>query len=1775
MAAEVMSIDPFKRNAYSENVKFDIPDKGKKYSTGPKSPVTGAADIPSDGAIEVYNPEINMKKAPPKEWELDVKGMISTKKWLANYGLRRNRLDMHHVLPQIGFKHSDEFDSSMKKPISSRYGDGLFQRFNRNDGRTFNVTCGKEKLKQLANRLSQAILLYKRRLEWLTTESRRIFGVIEEHCVCIVLDIKNMSPQQFDQFRCAMERVLREQVSQLAKFNIMRAAEDSVKYQPEAIPVTKATIEGAINWMWNIDRLAAVSKTATCECVLNAMTDHNIEAVYLFTEGQSVDGSRELLKERIKNKSESVQVRGGPMPLHVVSYNCSDPTTISFLKQIAAVTGGRFHAYAVIMEMDSYEGLPVDPNTNRANIVLKKKTYGGVPSGAGLREDVILLFEELEDARNTLAQIQALMDEVPDPPNTYEPVTEAYEPKKRSEQYMDSKEWLQKHGLSAKRLGFFDVLGGVAFKHCDGVVDSMKPPCEEDEQTNAIIQPKLVNARYCDKFAHVRWRDGRVVHVQVTPEIHRNYEQRMRTTLEAIKQRIDWLHLGSRELFGTVLEDQVYFLIDVSGSMVPSIQFVKDKLFVLMQEQLRHKQKVNFVAFSSKAVPWKDRLVDVNERNLQGAWAWIQSLSCQGSTNTLAALKFALADHQTHAIYLLSDGRPDQPPKNILAQVQLSQRIPIHTISFNCQDEGANDFLCNLAKDTGGRFHYFSEHGIDIEVGPDPWESEDVRLLRQELNLGETNLEKVEKLRDECQALSWRKEVVRKCSKEHSLLGNRTSAVPALDTKLLYRSTVNSNSLSRRPKSAHKGVRSSPVPPPRPSTSLSHRAKSARSPRSRSSSDPARPLSGRKPLVSYHTRTSLLRTLGSSGHFEESEWLLPETKELFEKQYERQLVLNEEGQQNQKKRNRRIKKLTDEKYMSSKKWLGTHGLVARKLTILDALAPTIIPHTPKYVPILDKHVLSKVFDDIMPIAHASTSDKRKIKLVNPNAVDLEGYEERLQGALKSYKKRLNDIVWNALPQEEKDQFNSHRAVDFNDNKLRLLQALDRCGWPITGTDITLLEDEIQQGHKYLQQSRDLKRSGKRKDQDSESEDSDLDNDSNNNDDRESIKSESSKRSEKDNSDDNDDEDAKNYDEAASVASSIRSSRSNRSSKSFEGLGEVMESKPTKGKKAPPTNNKVKKALDSLRGQSVIARWDQDGFYYAGLVIKCTDSRHALVEFHHNQSKETIPTRFVIPIGGAVSRPPLRIGDYVLARVLNADTKEECYVPGIIQVTPRRIQDQAKFFTLTLYNGEQATTMRNYIIKISKARFSFACRYLEECQKANDDREEEEERKKAEGDRLKDEDESRSSSRSSSRSQSPSGSEEHSNRKKGSRGKVLAEHDQKLASLQRALEKQQKRQERQQRQLKKQQRKLAKARKRLKEQENQNKNDGTYARLLADYHRLLDDATKNKSPRQSESRGDLTDRWVEEHKSQPSEDGRGLHVQISTEEDKESIMLTDGEKGLLISRNQPDFTPPALLELRRSLPKLKEGEEVLARWGDEGWYYRGTLRQDCEDYSYFVEDSVGDLEKIWREDIITDNDDAGNVLQYKDPVIGLHPSYAFSYAPGIIVETHKDLWNTIRFYDGTEAKTPREETFKISREKFEFDVAYILSCEDQWVGQAVVARNDATGTYHLGSIREKIGNNRQYVIEWSDGSLSVQSATFIFGAITKRHPLAIGDRVLAIADESQLLYLPGWITDSDGEKLTVKFANKQKSDDVDPVQCFWLSQDYYDNAVSYYKSRQAE
>jgi von Willebrand factor A domain-containing protein 3 len=67
------------------------------------------------------------------------------------------------------------------------------------------------------------------------------------------------------------------------------------------------------------------------------------------------------------------------------------------------------------------------------------------------------------------------------------------------------------------------------------------------------------------------------------------------------------------------------------------------------------------VSFNTMVTPWRNRLTKINgSTTAVELKKWINELNATGSTNTLEALRFALSDTEADAIYLLTDGRPDQ-----------------------------------------------------------------------------------------------------------------------------------------------------------------------------------------------------------------------------------------------------------------------------------------------------------------------------------------------------------------------------------------------------------------------------------------------------------------------------------------------------------------------------------------------------------------------------------------------------------------------------------------------------------------------------------------------------------------------------------------------------------------------------------------------------------------------------------------------------------------------------------------------------------------------------------------------------------------------------------------------------------------------------------------------------------------------------------------------------------------------------------------------------------
>ncbi|XP_027623326.1 von Willebrand factor A domain-containing protein 3B isoform X2 [Tupaia chinensis] len=1041
-------------------------------------------------------------------------------------------------------------------------------------------------------------------MDWLTSKSRQIFGVILEQCVTIVLDLGGVLDKELDLCRDALVMVLQEQVAHITKFNIIWISQEPVKWQENATPVTEESITAAVSWLEKLTFEPTVSEVSSLDALLEAGRDTTIESIYYFVVGDVPEKSKELLLQRALEISH---------PVSTVSFNARGEGMIAFLKDLSAKTHGRFHAFAERTECVSFPAFP--PNDGDSVMTWNsRKLKGKVPPGAGVREDVFLIWREMEEACSTLAQIQRLVDE---PPTSDEASVDcesgatSTETESNPEDTCDSKKWLQKYGLQAQKLSFYDVLADCSFRHADGVVGIKAKPEDESVQTSAETKKKTVHAKYCSRFVHAPWKDGSLVHVNITKEKYKWYSERIHTALAQIQRRIKWLQAGSQILFGKVRDECVYVLIDTSHSMKSKLDLVKDKIIQLIQEQLKYKSKFNFVKFDGHAVAWQEKLTEINEDNLQRAQSWIRDIKTGSSTNTLDALQIAFADRETQVIYLLTDGRPDQPFEMVMEQVKVYQKIPIYPISFNYNDEIANGFLRELASVTGGEFHFYNFGCKDTSFLEAVQQNEDLTLLFDEMEQGRSDLEKVQNLYSESLIMDWWYNGEKEGDKHQ---------------KEIY-SMVSTPEKCSQPQSDGESTQTSSLTMLKVPWGLSNQK-----------------IPKKKVLHAESTKTSLLRsqmsTLKSSACSERKESPSNSSSWIIAPSDKGMSILLTNGYLESKLSERSTREGSqvydhDSSDVSSEDWLKVHGLVAKKLTLMDALSVTAVPHNSTYVPILDKHVVSKVFDEVFPLAHVC-NDTNKMTLINPQGVKLNIYKQKVEQAIKSYEKRLNKIVWRALSQEEKEKLNANRPIQYLENKATLNRALERLNWPISLKELSVLENEILAGKKYVQEAMEL---------------------------QEALK--------------------KNY-----VNKTL-------------GEQEKLQGNPTKKTKS--------KKLDPLKGQKVIARCDENGFYFPGVVKKCVSPTHALVGFRYGDTK-VVPLSFITPVGGAMPCPLLQVGDYVFAKIVTPKGFD-FYVPAIVIALPNQDVASEKFYTVLKCNNRREFCPRSALIKISQNKYALSCSHI--------------------------------------------------------------------------------------------------------------------------------------------------------------------------------------------------------------------------------------------------------------------------------------------------------------------------------------------------------------------------------------------------------------------------------------------------------------------------------
>ena len=824
------------------------------------------------------------------------------------------------------------------------------------------------------------------------------------------------------------------------------------------------------------------------------------------------------------------------------------------------------------------------------------------------------------------------------------------------------------------------------------MVGIKREPATEDDpdfKAPAIETNVLVNARYCKKFVHIVWKDGEIRHVLLTGSVYRNYLDRASALADKIQHRMNFLKEGSRELFGTICENRIYLLIDTSSSMETKIDLVVKKLHQLLDEQIVDKSWFNIVCFDTKINPWRSHLVEVTHANIKAAKNWTKGIATNGSTNTLEALQYALSDKMSEGVYLLTDGRPDQPDKAILQMINLHPPVPVHTISFNCFDKAANELLNSVAMETGGRFHLYQDipDGGHKEDQPRPHVSLDLVLLQKEYDNLKQIMRVMKTLRQQCE-----------------LMEQHTDVDESETSKKSTERQVDQSALIARRKKAQEKKKF------KEQKSLSCLS-----------------------LTSVESDTRK-RSLRKTVKAETDSWMLQEDREIFadekrmteaakahwvkKEEIKRKLTTTSEMAKKQQK-SKSIDNLARDEVDESdiETWMKLNSLSAKKLTLIDALRPTIVRHSAKYVPIIDKYVTGKVFEEIFPDFYINSGNKDEIKYVNPTAVDLEKYEQQVEKQIKIYQEKLDFIVWHALPDDAKIRnFEEEGPISFFENQEKMTGLLEEYDWPLNYKDVELLLDEIKLGYEMIQKSTDLRNTnvedeGHPKLKDSSKKMTSSKPKMGQNDTGRLRQSRSAHvlkpRGSRKTTNQQEDNFELEYDEPNII--DISPVGGHRYS-NIEGMthGERIHRPKLNAHVAPVLAPRNRCLLQESKGLHVIAENEVDGCYYPGTVVESDSPSTAIVRFA-NSTTCSVKTKHIIPRSGTVCGPILQKGDFVLAQRPN-DVLEK-FQPGIVLAVPIKGEPAPHHYTIILWNRRQIVTNRRLLVKISQRRFQESARLI--------------------------------------------------------------------------------------------------------------------------------------------------------------------------------------------------------------------------------------------------------------------------------------------------------------------------------------------------------------------------------------------------------------------------------------------------------------------------------
>ncbi|XP_078347349.1 von Willebrand factor A domain-containing protein 3A-like isoform X3 [Oculina patagonica] len=587
------------------------------------------------------------------------------------------------------------------------------------------------KLQDYEFKITNLIQLCQQRINWLLRGSKRAFGLVKGQNVALLVDASdsNCGYGRLQLFQESLAELIEEQLVNKERLFLVSFGTQPKPLWTVVRDVNCRIVEESHWWARSLHPQGGCNVLSALKQVIKRK---EIDSIVLVL-GSCPDQNPKVICEYVRES-----LAGRHAPLHTVAYDCSISATNMFLKELAEQTGGRYHCYVSTSDEQIMTGTDLSliaEELKKAKEVLKK--IQEMKSGVIAVGDKRIAIQT--SASGTMSTISSSLDLMRLPSEEVEIIKTDSSPlvvEHPSFPARTSAEWLRQHGLKAKGLNLYQVLAPNSFSYVDGYISAI------NRNVHSLV--------YERSMAQFKWHDGTVKNVHVDPTLLFDYQRHLESAVHLYKRRVDWLSIGCRRIFGTVVEKRVIVLLDMSICMSPAVPKLQEDLRLLLEQQMANKTSYNVICFGDKTEMFRPVMVEPSPEYLEATWKWLLRRGCAGSRNFLDAFRKAVENEEEKAhgievegIYVVTSGVPDEPKDVVcgfLSEALAGTNTAVHTIFYEVDDEDGlvaipgkyadrgetAECLKQMAHAVNGRFHWYRSGAIV--------ESDDLRAVINEMD---------------------------------------------------------------------------------------------------------------------------------------------------------------------------------------------------------------------------------------------------------------------------------------------------------------------------------------------------------------------------------------------------------------------------------------------------------------------------------------------------------------------------------------------------------------------------------------------------------------------------------------------------------------------------------------------------------------------------------------------------------------------------------------------------------------------------------------------------------------------------------------------------------------------------------------------------------------------------------------------------------------------------------------------------------------------------------